>query len=89
MIENVQLDQFHNHSTALDWIQNKGETITNISTVSLVRSCLPLMKRVTTKSEFTVALMHGLGSALTVSSKEAFFKQVCIYFTKLRNLYIV
>ncbi|KAJ8913453.1 hypothetical protein NQ315_013832 [Exocentrus adspersus] len=61
---------------ALNWIVNDGEVTTATSKVSIARTGLSQLKNVWNKSQFTVALISGLGQQLQYDFRELFAQQV-------------
>ena len=48
------------------------------SLIGVVENGLSQLHGVTSRAQFTVALLRGLGGNLTLAIREAFAKQVCI-----------
>ncbi|CAB3367864.1 Hypothetical predicted protein [Cloeon dipterum] len=61
---------------AVDWIRENSEFVVAWSTIGMVRTGLSQMIGIKSKSHFTVALIKGLGSNLTETSRLAFATQV-------------
>jgi hypothetical protein len=60
----------------------QGEMVVGTSLIGVVQNGLSQLHGVTSRAQFTVALIRGLGGNLTLPSREAFAKQVlclCIY----------
>lgn len=57
----------------------QGEMVVGTSLVGVVQNGLSQLHGVTSRAQFTVALIRGLGGNLTLPSREAFAKQVVIY----------
>lgn len=64
---------------ALKWILSQGEIAVPSSVVSIVRTGLAHVAGVENAQQFMVSLIRGLGSNLTLPSRESFAKQVSLF----------
>jgi hypothetical protein len=60
-------------------VVQQGEMVVGTSLVGVVQNGLSQLHGVTSRAHFTVAMIRGLGGNLTLSSREAFAKQVIVY----------
>ncbi|XP_034239710.1 cytoplasmic dynein 2 heavy chain 1 [Thrips palmi] len=74
-----QLIEDHFHK-ALKWVMTQGESSLPRSVVGLVRTGLSHLVQVENAPQFMVSLIRGLGSNLTLLSRELFAKQVFDWF---------
>lgn len=77
-------------ASALKWILSQGEIAVPSSVVSIVRTGLAHLAGAENTQQFMISLIRGLGSNLTLPSREVFAKQVSIfdvqkYFSILKN----
>ncbi|GLV36074.1 beethoven [Carabus blaptoides fortunei] len=66
-------DYFFN---ALDWINSEGDLVIPCSNVAIVQTGLSQLRKIFSKSHFTVALIAGLGGLLTQSTRETFAQKI-------------
>jgi dynein heavy chain 2 len=62
--------------SAVAWVQSNGELVVPWSLVGIVRTGLSQMHGVTSRSHFTCALIRGLGTNLSETSRQAFAEKV-------------
>ncbi|PSN45380.1 Cytoplasmic dynein 2 heavy chain 1 [Blattella germanica] len=60
----------------VNWVIQQGEMVVTTSLVGVIQNGLSQLHEVTSRANFTVALIRGLGGNLTLPSREAFAKQV-------------
>lgn len=62
--------------TAIDWITDEGVLALKCSKIGIILNGLTQICNATTKPQFVVGLISGLGSLLTYESRESFVKMV-------------
>lgn len=74
----------------VDWVLQNGEIVVSTSVVGTVFNGLSQLIGVSSRPQFCIALIHGLGGNLTQSSRKEFARQVyvLIFASKLTFLVI-
>lgn len=68
------------HFLGIEWINEHGEHVFQVSNISIVQGIMSLLQNCTTRAQFVSCLIKGGGANLSDSSRHEFSKMVYLIY---------